>query len=100
MAKRWSGGACCLSARALRAGSVILGATKLAQLDDTTAALDFELPAELAARLDAVSAPREAFPYTLFTLEFQRSLHGGAQVGDKPAGYQARVVVPGRARKQ
>ena len=79
-------------------GSVILGATKLAQLDETMAALDFELPAELMTRLDAVSAPRAPFPYTLFTPEFQRSLHGGAAVGDKPAGYRPRVVVPGRAR--
>jgi hypothetical protein len=78
---------------------VILGATRLAQLQETMAALDIELPLELLARLDAVSAPPLRFPYTLFAPEFQRSLHGGASVGDKPAGYRPAVVVPGRVRK-
>jgi aryl-alcohol dehydrogenase-like predicted oxidoreductase len=80
-------------------GSVILGATRLAQLEETMAALDTDLPLELLARLDAVSAPPPRFPYTLFTPEFQRSLHGGAWVGDKPVGYWPGVVVPGRARR-
>jgi aryl-alcohol dehydrogenase-like predicted oxidoreductase len=80
-------------------GAVILGATHLAQLEDTMAALDVELPRELLQRLDAVSAPPPRFPYTLFTPEFQRTLHGGAQVGDKPAGYRPAISVPGRARR-
>ena len=80
-------------------GAVILGATRLAQLDDTMAALDVELPRELLQRLDAVSAPPPRFPYTLFTPEFQRTLHGGAPVGDKPAGYRPAISVPGRARR-
>ena len=80
-------------------GAVILGATRLAQLEETMAALDVELPGELLARLDAASAPPPRFPYTLFTPEFQRSLHGGARIGDKPAGYRPAIVVPGRAPK-
>jgi aryl-alcohol dehydrogenase-like predicted oxidoreductase len=86
-------------ARKAGVGSVILGATRLAQLQETMAALDIDLPLELLARLDAVSAPPLRFPYTLFTPEFQRSLHGGASAGDKPVGYRPAVVVPGRARK-
>jgi hypothetical protein len=80
-------------------GAVILGATKLDQLDETMAALDRELPSDLIAQLDAVSAPPARFPYTLFTPEFQRSLHGGAWVADKPVGYRPPVVVPGRVRR-
>jgi aryl-alcohol dehydrogenase-like predicted oxidoreductase len=86
-------------ARRAGVGSVILGATRLAQLQETMAALDVDLPQDLLARLDTVSAPPPRFPYTLFTPEFQRSLHGGASVGDKPAGYRPAVVVPGRARR-
>jgi aryl-alcohol dehydrogenase-like predicted oxidoreductase len=67
--------------------SVILGATKLPQLEETLNSLGFEISNEQRARLDAVSAPPLRFPYTLFTREFQKSLHGGALVGDKPPGY-------------
>src|SRR5205814_6001734 len=80
-------------------GSVILGATRLTQLEETMAALDTDLPLELLARLDTVSAPPLRFPYTLFTREFQRTLHGGSSVGDKPVGYRPAIVVPGRTRR-
>jgi diketogulonate reductase-like aldo/keto reductase len=67
--------------------SILLGATKLAQLEDNLAALDFELPAELRNRLDTASAPVTRFPYTFFTPGMQSMLTGGALVGDKPPGY-------------
>lgn len=54
-------------------------------------ALDFTLPAELAARLDAVSQPVTPFPYYFFTNAMQEMRHGGASVGDKPLGYRAPV---------
>lgn len=73
--------------------TVILGATKLAQLEDNLGALDFELPAELRARLDAVSGMSPRFPYTFFTPAMQAMLTGGTTVGDKPAGYHARVLI-------
>jgi aryl-alcohol dehydrogenase-like predicted oxidoreductase len=76
--------------------SVILGATRLSQLDETLAALDFEIPSPLCARLEAVSAPVPHFPYTLFTPAFQQSLHGGAPVRDKPANYRPAVEIPGK----
>lgn len=68
-------------------GSVILGATKLAQLEDNLAALDFEIPAELRGALDQASAHPPPFPYKMFGDAYQRMLHGGAAVSDKPAGY-------------
>jgi aryl-alcohol dehydrogenase-like predicted oxidoreductase len=75
--------------------SVIIGATKLEQLDANLAALSFDLPAELRTRLDAASAPRKAFPYYMFADIQQARIHGGAAVGDKPAGYAPPVFVPG-----
>ncbi|MDC0741669.1 aldo/keto reductase [Polyangium mundeleinium] len=68
-------------------GSVILGATKLAQLEDNLAALDFEIPAELRKELDRASAHPRPFPYKMFGDAYQRQLHGGTAVGDKPVGY-------------
>jgi aryl-alcohol dehydrogenase-like predicted oxidoreductase len=75
--------------------SVILGATKVEQLEDNLAALDFTIPAELQARLDAISNPEPRFPYTFFGPEFQGMVHGGCDVGDKPAGYQRPVRITG-----
>lgn len=76
-------------------GSVIVGATKLHQLEDNMQALDFELPAELSERLDAVSQPKRRFPYTFFGPEIQAGLTGGVTVGAKPATYQTSVLVRG-----
>lgn len=76
--------------------SVIVGATKPAQLEDNLGALDFELPPELRTRLDAVSAPTARYPYTFFTSGMQAMLTGGATVGDKPAGYASPVLIQGK----
>jgi aryl-alcohol dehydrogenase-like predicted oxidoreductase len=47
-------------------GAVLLGARSEEQLSETLAALDVELPQELVARLDAVSAPALEKPYSWF----------------------------------
>lgn len=75
--------------------SVIIGATRMEQLQNNLASLDFTLAPELAARLDAVSSPARPFPYTFFGPEIQPMLNGGATVGDKPAGYARNVLVSG-----
>jgi aryl-alcohol dehydrogenase-like predicted oxidoreductase len=67
--------------------SVIVGATKLAQLEDNLQALDFEIPQDLSERLEAVSRPEAQFPYTFFSPELQGMIHGGKSVGMKPPGY-------------
>ena len=46
--------------------SAIIGATKIHQLDDNVGALEFEIPAELTARLNQVSAPEIPYPYNFF----------------------------------
>jgi aryl-alcohol dehydrogenase-like predicted oxidoreductase len=48
--------------------SVLIGTTKLSQLKDNLQALDFTIPTELVARLDAVSKPETPYPKL-----FQRS---------------------------
>ena len=68
--------------------SVIVGASKLRQLEDNIKALDFDIPAELANRLETVSKPESQFPYTFFDAQIQGMINGGAAVGDKPDGYQ------------
>lgn len=67
--------------------SVILGATKLNQLEQTVGALDFNILQELANKLDEVSKPDQQFPYTFFTPGIQSMLTGGTKVGDKPSSY-------------
>lgn len=68
-------------------GSVIVGATKLHQLEDNLRALEFEIPEELCDRLNQASQTEPAFPYTFFTPGMQAMLTGGVIVGDKPEGY-------------
>lgn len=73
-------------------GAAIIGATKVAQLDDNLRALDFEIPGELRAKLDQISAPPVPYPYGMFTDGYQATfLHPGAVVGDKPHGYAPTV---------
>jgi aryl-alcohol dehydrogenase-like predicted oxidoreductase len=75
--------------------SVIVGASKAEQLQVNLGALDFDLPAELASRLDEVSKPVAPFPYYFFTNAMQGMMYGGARVGDKPPSYRAPVLVEG-----
>ncbi|MGD1860722.1 MAG: aldo/keto reductase [Leptolyngbyaceae cyanobacterium] len=75
--------------------SVIVGATKLHQLQDNLGALDFTIPAELQQRLDNVSQPPSHFPYTFFEPGLQGMLSGGATVGDKPESYRQPIRIEG-----
>ena len=75
--------------------SVLIGATKQAQLDDNLGALDFDIPEPLRARLDTVSAPERPFPYSFFGDAIQGLLTGGARLADKPDGYTTRIRIEG-----
>ena len=70
--------------------STIIGATTLAQLEDNLAALEFEIPEKLAARLEAVSRPEPAFPYYFFSDEMQSRLRGGVPVSAEPPWFRRR----------
>lgn len=61
-------------------GSVIIGATKVSQLEDNLKALEFTIPDPLRKKLDAVSAIDPGFPYMFFESFLQSMIHGGTSV--------------------
>jgi aryl-alcohol dehydrogenase-like predicted oxidoreductase len=72
--------------------SAIVGASSADQLGASMAALDFELPTELRAKLDRASAVPPESVYQMFTPDYQNWLvNTGVKVGDKPAGYHPSV---------
>jgi aryl-alcohol dehydrogenase-like predicted oxidoreductase len=71
--------------------SVLLGATRLSQLDDLLPALDFELPADLEAQLDLAGQLPPVFPYAFIDTMAPR-MHGGALIEDKPPRYRQRLT--------
>jgi len=77
--------------------SVLIGATKLSQIEGNLGALDFEIPVDLRQRLDAVSEREMSFPYSFFTPGMQAMLQGGAPVGDKPKTYMPDRLMAGEA---
>ncbi len=60
--------------------STILGATKLAQLNDNLTALDFTIPSGLRRRLDHVSAIEPGHPYVFFGPPILTLNSGGVSV--------------------
>ncbi len=72
--------------------SAIVGASSAGQLGASTAALDFEIPAELRATLDEASAVPPASVYRMFTPQYQNWIVSpDTKVGDKPPGYAPAV---------
>jgi aryl-alcohol dehydrogenase-like predicted oxidoreductase len=69
-------------------GSTIIGATKMAQLEDNLAALEFDIPAPLSARLEEVSRPPTHFPYHFFGTEIQSMITGGTRTTREPKWYR------------
>ncbi len=60
--------------------SIILGATKVAQLDDNLAAMEWTLPAELYKKLDDASAIEAVHPYNFYNSTMQTRVSGGTNV--------------------
>jgi aryl-alcohol dehydrogenase-like predicted oxidoreductase len=60
--------------------STILGASKMAQLEDNLAAIEFTIPAELRKRLDEASTPELTHPYNFFVPFTQSRISGGVAV--------------------
>lgn len=71
-------------------GSTLIGATKLAQLEESLHALELELPAELAARLESASRPESAHPYFFFEPATRQGMTGGAKVRAEQPWYRPR----------
>lgn len=73
--------------------SAIVGASSVAQLDASIAAMDFQIPTELRDRLNDASAVPPQSLYKMFTPEYQHQLVSPkAMVGDKPTGYRPSVM--------
>jgi aryl-alcohol dehydrogenase-like predicted oxidoreductase len=60
--------------------STVIGATKLPQLEDNLAALDFTIPTELRRRLDEATALDPVHPYVFFQPALQDMLTGGVPI--------------------
>ena len=60
--------------------SVLIGASRLEQLQKNVSALNLELSSEQTAELDEASAPVPAFPWSAFGEPVGRSIFGGAHV--------------------
>ncbi|MDQ8028950.1 MAG: aldo/keto reductase [Brevundimonas sp.] len=67
-------------------GSILIGASRPAQVADNVAALEVVLSPDQRRRLDAASAPVATYPTTLFTPMVQRFTLGGAEVPAWTAG--------------
>ena len=69
-------------------GSTIIGATKMAQLEDNLAALSFDIPSPLSARLEEISRPPTHFPYHFFEPAIRSMISGGTRTVRKPAWFE------------
>jgi aryl-alcohol dehydrogenase-like predicted oxidoreductase len=75
--------------------STILGATKVAQLNDNLASIEFTIPAEIRRQLDHASALDLVHPYVFFEPGFQSRISGGTYVRSwAPAELYAGKVRP------
>lgn len=60
--------------------STIIGATKMPQLEDNLAAIEFTIPAELRQRLDQVSALPSTHPYLFFSGALHAMITGNTSI--------------------
>jgi aryl-alcohol dehydrogenase-like predicted oxidoreductase len=60
--------------------SLILGASKVTQLEDNIASLELKLTPEQLAKLNEISALEPTYPYAVFSDEINRSIFAGAIV--------------------
>lgn len=72
--------------------STIVGATKPEQLEISSRALELEIPAELATRLDHASRPKLVHPYDFFELEAREAMMGGTRVMAEQPWYRPRAT--------
>ncbi len=80
--------------------STILGASKLAQLEDNLSAIEFTIPAELRQRLNEVSAPESIHPYMFFESFLQGMIQGASVSGWEPIRKHAEIVIPGGTKHE
>jgi diketogulonate reductase-like aldo/keto reductase len=74
--------------------SVIIGARRLAQLDDNLAAVDVNLTTEELARLNALTQPTFGFPQSVLTMA-PELINGGTTVNGVSAPLSEYVIPQG-----
>lgn len=67
--------------------SVIIGATKMSQIEANMKSLDFEIPLHLMKKLGDASARQIQYPYTFFEPKMQSRITPDAAIAQKPAHY-------------
>jgi aryl-alcohol dehydrogenase-like predicted oxidoreductase len=68
--------------------STIIGATKLAQLEDNLSALEFEIPRKLWANLEKASKPRAEYPYVFYDEFIRAGINGQVPVRKEPRWFR------------
>ena len=63
--------------------STLISVTSLAQLEDNLAALDFDLPTEVAARLEGASQPELTYPYYFSGPAMGGTINAGAVISPR-----------------
>lgn len=71
--------------------STIIGATKMRQLEDNIAALEFDIPEKLSAELDELSRPAMCYPYFFHTGDIQEAIHNQTKTRFEPEWYRKRA---------
>src|SRR6516162_1705716 len=80
--------------------SVILGATKPAQLAENLTCLDFTIPAELRKRLEEVGKPEPVHPYNFYEPFMQSRVSGNTTVREWRRGYLYEGAIAPPAEKK
>ncbi len=68
--------------------SVLIGASKVDQIESNVAALGFDLPDDIEMRLDEASTPYAPFPHSYLD-ETQAMIAGACVIGQRPRSYAA-----------
>ncbi|MBX9879911.1 MAG: aldo/keto reductase [Candidatus Obscuribacterales bacterium] len=68
--------------------STIIGATKMRQLEDNIAALEFDIPEKMSAELDELSRPAMCYPYFFHTGDIQEAIHNQTRTRFEPGWYR------------
>ena len=74
--------------------STLVGATSVAQLEDNLRAVEFEIPHDLADRLEEAGRPEPAYPYYFSGPATQPMINGGPASVRSPARAQAQAQMP------
>jgi len=80
--------------------SIILGATKSAQLAENLASLDLSIPAELRKQLDDVGRPESVHPYNFYDPWMQARISGNTTVREWRRGYLYEGAIAPPAEKK